>query len=228
MKYLVLNGSPRKERSMTMNVVYRFLEGIKETDHDAQIHVIHLASYDIQHCRSCYACWSHVSEGECVITKRNVDDMAEILQKYLAADKIIMATPMHFFGISSYMQKFLERTFPLIKPVYIGGEHSFKDMSIKDIAVISTCKVAFNGVWDSMDALMQLLSRKKYQRIFSTQPLSVKGNEDKKLIENFWDAVMKAGKEFASQGVFSETTKQILESSIQAMSEHIDTRNIGF
>ncbi|EPR12222.1 flavodoxin family protein [Ruminiclostridium papyrosolvens] len=229
MKYFVLNGSPRKERSMTMNVVRSFLNGIEEADPEPQIDIVHLAKCNIQHCRSCYACWSHVCEGECVITKRNIDDMAPLMDKYLAADKIIMATPMHFFAISSYLQKFLERTFPLIKPIYIPAEQDdkYKDMSTKDIAVISTCKVAFDGVWDCIDAQMQLISRKRYQRIFSTQPLAV-SNKDKELTENFLNTVTLAGKEFALCGEFSEAVRQSLEKSIQAMGEQIDTRNIGF
>lgn len=233
MKYLVLNGSPKKNRSVTMLVANEFIQGIKNKEPDAEIEIIHLADCNIKPCRSCYACWSHLFEGECVMTRRKKDDMTWIMEKYHTADKFILVTPMHFFAISSYLQKFLERTFGLIKAVYlpVGGKSEkddadLKDMSTRDIAVISTCKVYFDGVWDSIDAQMSLISRRKYQRIFSTQPLAM-NPEDKEYVNHFFKYVHDAGAEFAETGKFTEETKEGLETAICAMSSQINTSNVG-
>lgn len=228
MNYFVLNGSPKNARSTTMIVTTTFIEGIREVDTNAVVDIVNLSEYTIIPCRSCYVCWSHFCEGECVITKRKQDDMDKLMDKYYNADKIILSTPMHFFNISSHLQKFFERTFPLIKPIYLPTVHSVnhRDISVKDIAVISTCKVAFENVWSCIDSQMKLLSTGKYQAIFSTQPIPVVP-EDKEIVQNYLDSVYKAGQQFALTGVFSDDLKSELQERADLMAEKINTCNIG-
>lgn len=229
MNYLVLNGSPKGDKSVTMIVTKKFLDGIRHIDKKANIKVIDLVNMNIQPCRSCYACWSHLSEGECILTKRNVDDMSEIMKYYYSADKMILSTPMHFFNISSYLLKFLERTLPLIKPNYLPPKEiqkdTFRDMSIKDVAVISTGKFYFEGTWDCIDSQMRLLSRNKYQQLFSTQPI-ITCATDKEYVESYLQTVYKAGCEFAQNGVFTETTLERLKEVSMMMSQNVCTYSI--
>lgn len=235
MRYLLLNGSPKKRKSVTMLVANKFVEGIKLYDRKADIDVIHLADCNINHCKSCFACWSYMFEGECVYTKRGVDDMKWIMEKYYAADKYILVTPLHFCGISSYLQKFLERTFPLVKAIYakdhndkvslISSDSACKDMSTGDIAVISTCKFYYDGVWSAVDTQMKLLSGGKSQHIFSTQPIPMNSDE-KRLVNVFYEHVREAGSDFAKTGVFTKSTNQKLSESIVAMRDMICKLNI--
>ena len=46
MKILVLNGSPKRERSDTMHITYAFLEGMEEVGVQ-EVHVLH--AIDLQH-----------------------------------------------------------------------------------------------------------------------------------------------------------------------------------
>ena len=232
MKYLLLNGSPKGNRSVTMLTADRFVAGIKDEDPDAEIETVHLAEKKITPCRSCYACWSHLSEEKCIMTVRNTDDMAELMRLYDEADRFILVKPMHFFAVSSYLQKFLERTFPLIKAVYLPLEgmeaqddSQCRDMSTRDIAVIATCKVYFEGVWNSVHEQMNLISRRRYQGIFSTQPLPV-GEGTEKGVEAFFAAVRIAGRDFAASGVFSETSVEFLEKTKKDMRNNINTSNV--
>lgn len=226
MKYLLLNGSPKKKKSVTMIVANEFIEGIKKYDSEADIDIIHLADCNINHCKSCFACWSYLFEGECAYTKRGVDDMTWIMEKYYAADKFILVTPLHFCGISSYLQKFLERTFPLVKAVYFSkhgdtntkytDEGACKDMSTRDIAVISTCKLYYDGVWDAIDAQLRSMSGGKSQHIFSTQPFPLNAG-GKKVMNEFFEKVREAGYDFAQTGIFSEKTQEELTRLIVTM-----------
>jgi multimeric flavodoxin WrbA len=47
--------------------------------------------------------------GKCIVK----DDMAGILEEYLAADGYIMASPVYDFTVTSIMKAFIERRFPL-------------------------------------------------------------------------------------------------------------------
>ncbi len=105
MKYCVINGSPKANRSRTMRIVRIFMDGIRNVDDHAQFDVINLANYNIMNCKGCSVC-GHTKE--CKFTIRKLDDMQDILPRYFSADKIILATPLYFYSISSYMQKFLE------------------------------------------------------------------------------------------------------------------------
>lgn len=80
MNVLVLNGSPKGERSNTMRLTRAFLDGARWGD--AQI--IDVAKADVKPCLGCFACWNK-TPGKCAIN----DEMSGILVKMLAADVII-------------------------------------------------------------------------------------------------------------------------------------------
>ena len=101
-----------------------------------------------------------------------------------------------------------------------------RDMSTRDIAVIATCKVYFEGVWNSVHEQMNLISRRRYQGIFSTQPLPV-GEGTERYVEAFFAAVRMAGRDFAASGVFSETSVEFLEKTKKDMRNNINTSNVG-
>lgn len=229
MKYFILNGSPKGKKSVTMIVTESFIRGICSVDSCAELYYAHLSELDIKPCRSCYACWSHVSAGQCIVTRRGLDDMSLLMKKYCEAEKIIISTPMHFFNISSYLQKFFERTLPLIKQHYIPSTNEKlcnQDMSFKDSAVIVTCKQSFPGIWNCIDEQMKLLSRGRYQALFSTQPLpnSIEGET---VVKDYLKLVYEAGKQFALSGIFSDELRKKLKRKSDEMSQIIYTCNLG-
>lgn len=61
---------------------------------------------------ACEACMRN--EGNCV----RKDDMAEVLDKMLAADVIVMATPVYFYTMNAQMKTLIDRTFPKCKRMY--------------------------------------------------------------------------------------------------------------
>ena len=74
MKILVINGSPKGERSETMKVTRAFLEGMGET-----YDYIDTMRVNVKPCLGCYACWFQ-TPVKCI----QQDDMAGILEKLLA------------------------------------------------------------------------------------------------------------------------------------------------
>lgn len=140
MRVLVLNGSPRKERSNTLRLAKAFLEGFPA---DTETETVHLNALDIKPCMGCFSCWTKTA-GECVIK----DDMRELYPKLAAADVIVESFPLYFFGIPSVFKAMTDRCLPLMK-TYLGtsdedGKSSFhllrnEAMYSKRLVVISTC-----------------------------------------------------------------------------------------
>lgn len=220
-----------------MKVTSHFLEGIKKAESQAVIDIADLAEYNIIPCRSCYACWS-ISKGECILSRKKEDEMQPLFEKYVAADRVIISTPMHFFNCSSLIMRFLERTFPLISPIYTEKDYpgpkekekrkkiSF-DMSSKEVAVISTCKVIFPGAYDVIDKHFSIMTYGTHQAIYSTQPL-VSSVNDKPYILKFFNAVEAAGYDFGLRGKFSEESIKELNNSIEEMKNNVITLGIAY
>lgn len=100
-KILILSGSPRKNGNSAA-LCRAFERGAEERGH--QVEVIFLRDQKIGYCMACYHCKN--SGGVCAIK----DDMASILDKMLAADTIVMASPVYFYSIDAQMKALIDRT----------------------------------------------------------------------------------------------------------------------
>ena len=103
-KILVLNGSPKKEHSATLNVTKAFADGMLSTG-NYEIEYINLSDLNIKPCTGCLSCWGR-TEGECIIKN---DDISKIKEKILNADVFIESYPLFFFGMPGTMKVFTDR-----------------------------------------------------------------------------------------------------------------------
>ena len=106
MKVLVLNGSPKREKSDTMHVTRAFLEGMNEAG-PQEIHTVHVIDRHIEYCTGCFACMHN--GGTCV----HDDDMREILNEILDSDLLIWSFPLYAYGMPAPLKNLLDRTLPL-------------------------------------------------------------------------------------------------------------------
>jgi multimeric flavodoxin WrbA len=107
MDVLAIVGSPRKGKA-TDTLVDKAIEGVRSVSPEARVKKIHLADHDIKYCRNCLACRNTVTEEamvRCVIR----DDMDAISEDVLAADSLILGTPVHMGFATAIMMAFLER-----------------------------------------------------------------------------------------------------------------------
>jgi len=100
-KVLVLAASPRKGGNSDI-LCGRFVTGAQEAGNETE--TIFLRDRKIGFCRACDSCRS---SGECV----QKDDMAEILEGMIAADVIVMATPVYFYTMNGPMKTLIDRTY---------------------------------------------------------------------------------------------------------------------
>ena len=89
MKILGISGSPRRKNSRTMKLVQAVLEGAQTQG--AEIELVDVCALDINYCLGCQVCFA---TGECVQT----DDLAELADKMLSADGIVLGSPVYING----------------------------------------------------------------------------------------------------------------------------------
>lgn len=99
-KVLILSGSPRKGGNSDI-LCDRFAQGAADSGNDVE--KIRVAEKNIGYCRACYACRDM---GICAIK----DDMAEILEKMIVADVIVLASPVYFYSIDAQLKALIDRT----------------------------------------------------------------------------------------------------------------------
>ncbi len=106
MKILVLNGSPKKEKSDVMHVTRSFLEGMEEVEKQ-NVKIIHVIDKHIEYCRGCFACKRN--GGKCVYN----DDMKDVLEKILESDLLLFSFPLYCYGMPAPLKALIDRTLPL-------------------------------------------------------------------------------------------------------------------
>lgn len=106
MKILVLNGSPKREKSDTMHITNAFLEGMREAA-EQDVQVIHVIDRHIEYCTGCFVCKRN--GGTCI----HDDDMREILETILDSDLLLFSYPLYCYGMPAPLKALLDRTMPL-------------------------------------------------------------------------------------------------------------------
>lgn len=99
-KVLILSGSPRKNGNSDL-LCDEFMKGALEAGH--AVEKIRVAEKNIGFCQGCYAC---AGTGICAIK----DDMAEIMEKIIAAEVLVLASPVYFYSIDAQLKALIDRT----------------------------------------------------------------------------------------------------------------------
>lgn len=100
-KVLIISSSPRRNGNSDL-LCDQFIAGAQEAGHYAE--KIFLKDKKINYCTGC---------GTCIDGKKSClqkDDMAEILEKMVDVDVIVMATPVYFYTMCGQMKTLIDRT----------------------------------------------------------------------------------------------------------------------
>lgn len=129
---LILSGSPRKGGNSDL-MCDEFARGAKENGN--AVEKIYLQDRKINPCLACYGCRN---TGKCV----QKDDMAPLLEKMLAADVIVLATPVYFYSMNGQMKTMIDRTLPV-----------YTQIRNKDFFFIATAAAAPKAMERTIDSL---------------------------------------------------------------------------
>lgn len=205
MKILVINGSPRGNRSDTLKVTKAFLRGMNET-----AEIVNTLQANVKPCRGCLACWQHA--GVCV----QKDGMADILEKYMAADLIIWSTPLYFFSVPSNCKAVMDRLIPLEKLAMYADEsgrteHSHRyELKAKHV-LIAGC--GFPDREGNFDGLIFM-----FERAFGSMPMILcreapllSEPQRQGLAASYLEMAASAGSEYKAAGSISPAVQAILD-----------------
>ena len=217
MKVLVLNGSPKLERSNTLNITKAFVGGFPE---DTDVEYINIYKQDIRPCVGCFSCWSK-TPGQCVIR----DDMQLIYDKIRSADIIIESFPLYFFGMPSQLKCMTDRCLPFMLP-YMGnlvedGNASFHElrdeaMHEKRLVVITTCGyVDEKPMYPALLKQLDLIAGEgHYTAILCPEGELFIAEKAKRQREGYLSEIAKAGAEFAQTKSLSQETQRRISKPI--------------
>ena len=98
MKYVVINGSPRKKN--TWKVAKQAMKNM-----DGEFEEIHLLKKKIPMCNGCFKC---IMEGEDKCP--HFDRIDPIMEKIKKADGVIITSPVYAMNVSGLLKNFFDHT----------------------------------------------------------------------------------------------------------------------
>lgn len=137
-KVLIISSSPRKGGN-SEKLVQEFERGAKEAGHEVE--TIYLREHPVAPCIGCYACQK---TGHCV----QKDEGEAIVRKMLAADVIVFATPVYFYGPSAQIKALIDRSV-VVYPTITGKDYYYlMTMAETDVEMFEGTIKGLNGFLD--------------------------------------------------------------------------------
>ncbi len=209
MKILILNGSPKCEKSGTLKMSNAFARGIASVT-GGEISVIHAAEKRIEYCSGCFIC---KKTGECVLE----DDMGDILDQIKQSDFVIFGFPLYCHSMPAALKVIVERTMPLTAEKIVKGEdgkyHHAEREGAKKQRFVMICGSGYPGSREDF-----INTEKTFRRSFPQCDCVVTVEESPlfsiKEAEAFsgprLSLLEAAGAEYAEHGAVSEATEKAL------------------
>lgn len=213
MKVLVINGSPRKDRGQTGNILTHFIEGMK--DAKADVEIMYSKGLELGDCRGCFNCWTS-TPGKCI----QDDEMAPVLEKIAQADIIVLATPVYVDGMTGSLKTLLDRSIPLLH-----GAFELRDDHCRH-ALLSVCGFTEMDNFDPLIAHVKALSKNMNREFMGSllRPYAwiiEPGMKQGAPLDYILEAVKQAGHQLVSDGVMNEETLSTIASEIMPRDEVI-------
>lgn len=211
MNVLVINGSPKGEKSNTIRLTNSFVKGMSMAE---SIEIRHVDVYksNINSCKGCFICWK-ATPGKCCIA----DDMTTVIENQLWADIIIWSFPLYYYNVPGGLKNLIDRQLPMVLPfmaertdgVGNGNHLSRYDMKNKKHVIISTC--GFYTVENNYDSVLSMFDhmcgKANYEAILCGQGELFRYKELSARTDEYLKKVELAGCEYLNGGI-SEMTKE--------------------
>ncbi|WP_225764254.1 flavodoxin family protein [Inquilinus sp. Marseille-Q2685] len=154
MKVLILSSSPRREGNSAV-LAGAVAAGLAEAGHVAE--TAHLADEIGAFLRDCRQC--RRPDGSCAI-----DDgyRSLFLDRFLAADGLVLATPIYWYGMSAQLKAFFDRMFCYVAASYPESESVKARMTGKRIGLVLSSEEAYPTV--SAAIVQQIREYSRYTR----------------------------------------------------------------
>ncbi len=144
-KVLILSGSPRKGGNSDL-LCDEFMRGAMDAGH--QVEKIRVQEKKVAYCTACYACQN---TGNCAIK----DDMAEIMQKMIDCDVMVLASPVYFYSIDAQLKAVIDRS--VCRWTEVKDKEMYYIMTAADgeRSSMNTTLACFRGYADCVEGAME-------------------------------------------------------------------------
>lgn len=205
MKILVLNGSPKRDKSDTMHMTRSFLMGMNDIRKN-DVHIIDVIDKKIEYCTGCFECMKN--GGKCI----HQDDMLDILNEILQSDILIFSFPLYGYGMPAPLKALMDRTLPLgsmaMQKVGERYEH-VAQADFSHLRYVMICGCGFPNSKNNFEGMI-----KQFELMFPnnntiiTVPESPMFNapEAIEVTKPFLEVMRQAGREYANDGKISDDT----------------------
>ena len=203
MKILVLNGSPKRDKSDTMQITRAFISGMDEAEKN-EVKIINVIDKHIEYCAGCFACMRN--GGSCI----HDDDMRGILEEILDSDLLIWSYPLYCYGMPAPLKALLDRTLPLSSMAMqkVGDRYEHVGQAdFSHLRYVMICGCGFpNSKHNFEAAVLQFKRCFPNGHTIITVPESPMFNapEAAAVTVPRLELVKKAGKQYAQSGSISE------------------------
>ncbi|MBQ5973539.1 MAG: flavodoxin family protein [Oscillospiraceae bacterium] len=206
MKILILNGSPKREKSDTLRITRAFVDGMNAAAEN-EVKTVHVIDRDIRYCIGCFACKKN--GGRCVIE----DDMQEILADILNSDVVIYSFPLYSYAMPAQLKALVDRTMPLSSWRMVRNEegkygHRYQ-YDVAGIRYVMICGCGYPNSRHNFEGVVRQFELKYPEnRTIVTVPESPMFNipQAAQFVAPRLEQLRAAGAEYASAGTLSEET----------------------
>ena len=205
MKILVLNGSPKRDKSDTMHMTRSFLTGMNDIRKN-DVQIIDVIDKTIEYCTGCFKCMKN--GGKCI----HSDDMHDILNEILQSDILIFSFPLYCYGMPAPLKALMDRTLPLgsmaMQKVGERYEH-VAQADFSHLRYVMICGCGFPNSKNNFEGMI-----KQFELMFPnnntiiTVPESPMFNapEAAEVTKPFLEVMRQAGREYTNDGKISDDT----------------------
>lgn len=168
---LGISGSPHRHGN-TETLLDSFLDGAKSAG--AAVEKVILKDLDYSACRGCNACHK---DGNCIVK----DDAVPLFLKMMAADIVVVASPIYSMGITAQLKGFIDRGQYLwarrfvTKTLEFSPEHLARHKGIFISTAGQNWDHVFDGAYPSLTALFHDAGFEYYDNIVANNMDEYKG-----------------------------------------------------
>lgn len=140
MKIVIIDGSARKGNTLT--AINAFIKGASEAN---EIEMIYPEKLHIAPCKGCGACQCHKG---CV----DKDDTNETIDKIVAADMILFATPVYWWGITAQLKLIIDKCY--CRGMQLKG----KKIGLIVVGGAPVDNIQYELIWKQFECMAEYLS----------------------------------------------------------------------
>jgi hypothetical protein len=223
-KVLVINGSPRMEKSNTCFISTPFIEGMKKAG--ASIELIYARKQKIKPCIGCFKCWRETI-GDCF----QQDDMKELLAKIKEVDILIIATSV-YAPLPGELQNILNRMVPLVEPILEFRKGRTRAKPQEDVKFSKILGFITGGWWELsnlnvvakvIEELTELFSFELTLPILRPHGYMLRGEND--LNSQILQRLEKVGYDFIKEGKMDENDLEFIRQPLMKQEEYLERSN---